>query len=90
MKGWLLDTNIIASLTSRGGAPKVKAWVATQDEQTLFLSVLSLAEYDKGIHQLPEDDPRRARYAANRDAIRRGSGPGSSLFRMRSSGAGGR
>ncbi len=69
MKGWLLDTNIIASLTSPGGAPKVKDWVATQDEQTLFLSVLSLAEYDKGIHQLPEDDPRRARYAANRDAI---------------------
>jgi predicted nucleic acid-binding protein len=69
LKGWLLDTNIIASLTSPGGAPKVKDWVATQDEQTLFLSVLSLAEYDKGIHQLPEDDPRRARYAANRDAI---------------------
>ena len=69
MKGWLLDTNIIASLTSPGGAPTVKAWVAAQDEQTLFLSVLSLAEYDKGIHQLPEDDPLRARYAANRDAI---------------------
>jgi len=69
LRGWLLDTNIIASLTSPGGAPTVKAWVAAQDEQTLFLSVLSMGEYDKGIHQLPEDDPRRARYAANRDAI---------------------
>lgn len=69
MKGWLLDTNVIASLTSPGGAPTVKAWVAAQDEQTLFLSVLSLAEYDKGISQLPEGDPLRARYAANRDAI---------------------
>ena len=69
MKGWLLDTNIIASLTSPGGAPTVKQWVAAQDEQTLFLSVLSLGEYDKGIHQLPEGDPLRTRYAANRDAI---------------------
>jgi predicted nucleic acid-binding protein len=43
--------------------------VAAQDEQRLFLSVLTLAEYDKGIHQLPEEDPLRARYAANRDAI---------------------
>jgi predicted nucleic acid-binding protein len=69
LKGWLLDTNIIASLTSPCGAPTVKAWVAAQDEQTLFLSVLSLAEYDKGIYQLPQNDPMRARYAANRDAI---------------------
>jgi predicted nucleic acid-binding protein len=69
LKGWLLDTNIIASLTSPNGAPAVKAWIATQDEQTLFLSVITLAEYDKGIHQMPERDPQRARYAANRDAI---------------------
>ena len=51
------------------GAPSVKAWAAGQDETSLFLSVLTLAEYDKGIHQLPDDDPRRARYAAGRDAI---------------------
>lgn len=69
MKGWLLDTNIIASLTSPNGAPAVKAWIAAQDERTLYLSIITLAEYDKGIHQLPEDDPQRARYAANRDAI---------------------
>jgi predicted nucleic acid-binding protein len=69
LKGWLLDTNIIATLTSPGGAPAVKTWVASQEEQTLFLSVLSLAEYDKGINQLPEGEPMRARYAANRDAI---------------------
>ena len=69
MKGWLLDTNIIASLTAPGGAPSVKTWVATQDERTLYLSVITLAEYDKGIDQLPEGAPQRARYAANRDAI---------------------
>jgi predicted nucleic acid-binding protein len=69
LRGWLLDTNVIASLTSPGGAPTVKAWVAAQDERTLYLSVITLAEYDKGIHQLPEAEPLRARYAANRDAI---------------------
>ena len=69
MRGWLLDTNIIASLTSPNGAPAVKAWIAIQDERTLYLSVITLAEYDKGIHQLPEGDPQRGRYAVNRDAI---------------------
>lgn len=69
MRGWLLDTNVIASLSAPTGAPSVKAWAAGQDEARLFLSVLTLAEYDKGIHQLPDEDPVRARYAANRDAI---------------------
>lgn len=69
MRGWLLDTDVIASLSSPGGAPTVKAWVATQDERTLYLSVVTLAEYDKGIHQLLDGDPLRTRYEMNRDAI---------------------
>lgn len=69
MIGWLLDTNVIASLTAPAGAPTVKAWAAAQDETRFYLSVLTLAEYDKGVHQLADDDPLRARYAANRDAI---------------------
>ncbi len=69
MRGWLLDTNVIASLAAPDGAPSVKAWAAAQDEARFHLSILTLAEYDKGVHQLAEDDPRRARYAANRDAI---------------------
>jgi predicted nucleic acid-binding protein len=69
LRGWLLDTNVIASLTLPGCAPTVKAWVGAQDERTLYLSVITLAEYDKGIHRLPEADPLRARYARNRDAI---------------------
>jgi toxin FitB len=69
LKGWLLDTNVIASLTARDGAPSVRAWAAGQDERRLYLSILTLADYDKGISQLPEADSRRTRYAANRDAI---------------------
>ena len=68
MRGWLLDTNVIASLTA-STAPSVKDWASGQDERRLFLSVLTLAEYDKGIHQLSEEDPLRVRYSANRDAI---------------------
>ena len=69
MKGWLLDTNVIASLIQPNGAPSVKAWTAKQDEERLWLSVLTLAEYDKGIANLNDDDPNRARYMAARDAL---------------------
>jgi predicted nucleic acid-binding protein len=69
LRGWLLDTNVIASLAAPNGAPSVKAWAAGQDERRLFLSVITLAEYDKGINQLPDEDPLRVRYSANRDAI---------------------
>ncbi|WP_411287809.1 type II toxin-antitoxin system VapC family toxin [Phenylobacterium sp.] len=69
MIGWLLDTNVVAALSAPTGAPSVKAWARAQDEQRFYLSVLTLAEYDKGIHQLADDDPMRAHHAATRDAI---------------------
>ncbi len=62
MIGWLLDTNVIASLMAANGAPSVKAWTATQDEHRLFISTLTLAEIDKGIHNLPDDHPARPRH----------------------------
>ncbi len=64
MKGWLLDTNVIASLTSPNGAPSVRAWVAAQDEDRLFISILSIGKFEKGIHNLAPVDPARQRYAA--------------------------
>ena len=69
MKGWLLDTNVIASLIAANGAPSVKTWAAAQDEARLFLSVLTLGEYDKGIAKLAEDNPDRARFAEARDRL---------------------
>jgi len=65
----LLDTNVIASLSAPGGAPSVKAWANGQDEARFYLSVLTLAEFDKGIAQLADDDANRLRYAASRDSI---------------------
>lgn len=69
MKGWLLDTNVIASLIAANGAPSVKAWAGQQDEERLFLSVLTLGEYDKGIAKLADGHPDRARYTEARDQL---------------------
>jgi predicted nucleic acid-binding protein len=69
LKGWLLDTNVVAALINPRGAPSVKTWAAGQDEETFYISVLTLAEYDKGIHNLPEDHADRPRYMAARDAL---------------------
>jgi predicted nucleic acid-binding protein len=69
VRGWLLDTNVVPALTNPQGAPSVKAWAAGQDEETFYLSILTLAEYDKGIHNLPNDHPDRSRYIASRDAL---------------------
>ncbi|WP_117190841.1 type II toxin-antitoxin system VapC family toxin [Rhizobium terrae] len=69
MIGWLLDTNVISALINPKGAPSVKRWVAEQDEGRFYISILTLAEYDKGIENLPPDDKNRYRYAAARDAL---------------------
>ncbi|WP_420959955.1 type II toxin-antitoxin system VapC family toxin [Brucella sp. IR073] len=69
MRGWLLDTNVVAALINPNGAPSVKRWAEAQDEESLFISVLTLGEYDKGIHNLPANHPDRPRYMATRDAL---------------------
>ena len=69
MIGWLVDTNVIASLIAPNGAPSVKAWGRTVDERQLFISVLTLAEYDKGIANLRSDDPNVSRHIATRNAL---------------------
>jgi predicted nucleic acid-binding protein len=69
LRGWLLDTNVIASLIAADGAPSVKKWARAVDERDLFISILTLAEYDKGIANLPAGDSRVPRYLAARDAL---------------------
>jgi len=67
--GWLLDTNVTAEIISAGGSARVKAWAAQQDEASLHLSILTIAEYDKGIANLPEGDERRPVYMKTRDRL---------------------
>lgn len=69
MIGWLLDTNVISALMNPAGAPSVKRWAAGQDENRFFISILTLAEYDKGIENLPPADENRYRYIAARDSL---------------------
>jgi hypothetical protein len=64
VNGWLLDTNVIAEVSGTKPDPQVRRWMSLQDESTLYLSVLTLAEYEKGIHHLPETDSRRPRLRA--------------------------
>ena len=69
MIGWLLDTNVVAEIISPGGSAKVKTWASAQPEATLFISILTIAEYEKGIPNLPDDDPRRSSLLALRDGL---------------------
>jgi hypothetical protein len=67
--GWLLDTNVTAEIIRAGGSARVKAWAAGQDEARLYLSILTVAEYDKGIANLADGDPRRVVYMTTRDNL---------------------
>ena len=69
MIGWLIDTDVVASLMAPNGAPSVKAWAKDLDENRLVLSILTFAEYGKGIANLAGDDPNRLRHMATRDAL---------------------
>lgn len=71
MKGWLLDTNVIAEIASSRPDPKVVRWVEPQPEATLYLSILTLAEYRKGIEHLQPGDPLRPRLNRSLAALER-------------------
>lgn len=69
MNGWLLDTNVIAELAKPQGAKRVLAWASAQDEALLFLSILTLGEYDKGRNNLPPGSALRPVIAAGIAAL---------------------
>jgi len=61
VNGWLLDTNVIAEVSGAQPDPKVTRWIESLQEHTLYLSILTIGEYQKGIHHLPTGDKRRPR-----------------------------
>ena len=69
MRGWLLDTNVLSELARSKGHSRVVAWAEAQPEEIMYISVLSLAEYDQGIANLPDDAPSRGRIEAAVAAI---------------------
>ena len=51
---YLLDTCVISELVKTKPNPHVSKWVRSQDEESLFLSVITIGEIQKGISKLPD------------------------------------
>ena len=56
---YLLDTNIISQATKPAPSEALLRWLAEQDDESLFISALSLAEIQRGI--LEKDEGRKRR-----------------------------
>ncbi|CTQ48031.1 type II toxin-antitoxin system VapC family toxin [Jannaschia donghaensis] len=54
---YLLDTDTLSLLRRRQKFPQVAAWAAARPVDTLFLSVVTLAEVETGIHKVRRHDP---------------------------------
>jgi toxin FitB len=54
----LLDTSVISELTKKVPYEPAVAWLARQEEESLYLSVLTLGELEKGIAKLPRSARR--------------------------------
>lgn len=46
---YVLDTNVISAARRSERAPKVAAWLSDKPEETLYLSVVTLGEIERGI-----------------------------------------
>jgi len=57
---WLLDTCAVSEYAKKTPTPKVIAWLDEQDEASLFISVITLGEIEKGILKLRASDPVRS------------------------------
>ena len=56
---YLLDTCVISELINQYRNEKVLAWINNKDEDSLFISVLTLGEIRKGIAKLPDSKKKR-------------------------------
>jgi toxin FitB len=65
LNGWLLDTNVVAELARANGDARVAAWASSALDRHLFMSVLTLGEYDKGIAALPQTSALRPKVEAH-------------------------
>src|SRR3989442_10698350 len=57
---YLLDTSLLSELVKRTPNPAVVAWVDARDEDTLFISVVTLGELQKGVSKLPHSERKGA------------------------------
>jgi len=60
MSGFLIDTNVLSEYNRTGGPdPGVRLWLETTDRRTQHVSIITLAEIQKGI-ELLDQGKRRA------------------------------
>lgn len=57
---WLLDTCVLSEYAKKAPTTKVIDWLDEQDEASLFISVITLGEIEKGILKLRKADPCRS------------------------------
>ena len=57
---YLLDTCVISEFAARQPTEKVVSWLSTLDTETVFLSVVTLGEIQKGIEKLPASKRKEA------------------------------
>jgi len=63
LSGFLLDANVVGERIRPGGARRVRDWLDAQHETVLFISVLVLAEFEKGLHAMASGNPHRRQVA---------------------------
>jgi predicted nucleic acid-binding protein len=57
---YLLDTNVVSEWTRSRPDPAVVAFLDSANEDTVFLSVITLAELRRGVNRLPDGRRRKA------------------------------
>ncbi len=56
---YILDTNVVSELVSRSANPKVLEWIGSIDQDSVFLSVITVGELKKGIEKLESSKRRK-------------------------------
>jgi len=56
---YLLDTCVISEVIKPRADKNVISWMRNQDEESLFLSVLTFSEIEKGIEKSPDEARKR-------------------------------
>ncbi len=57
---FLLDTNVVAETRKRSPHPNVLSWLETADQETLYISVLTIGVLARSIARRRRTDPRAA------------------------------
>ena len=60
MSRYLLDTNIISNATKPEPSEALAAWMEAQADEDLFISVLTVAEVQRGVLEKPAGKKRQA------------------------------